>query len=40
MLRGMGLSHLAKNEAAIKVLADKGMAPADTVTGTLKPVER
>ena len=27
ILRGMGLSHLAKNEAAIKELADKGMAP-------------
>ena len=27
ILRGMGLSHLAKNERAIKELADKGMAP-------------
>jgi hypothetical protein len=26
-LRGMGLAHLSKNEAAIKELADKGMAP-------------
>jgi lactoylglutathione lyase len=25
--RGMGLSHLVKNEAAIKELTDKGMAP-------------
>ena len=27
VLRGMGLSHLSKNEKAIKELADKGMAP-------------
>jgi len=27
VLRGMGLAHLAKNQAAIKELADKGMAP-------------
>ena len=27
VLRGMGLAHLAKNDAAIKELADKGMAP-------------
>jgi lactoylglutathione lyase len=27
VLRGMGLAHLSKNEAAIKELADKGMAP-------------
>jgi catechol-2,3-dioxygenase len=27
VLRGMGLSHLAKNPAAIKELKDKGMAP-------------
>ena len=27
VLRGMGLSHLAKNDKAIKELADKGMAP-------------
>jgi lactoylglutathione lyase len=27
VLRGMGLSHLAKNDQAIKELADKGMAP-------------
>jgi lactoylglutathione lyase len=27
VLRGMGLMHLAKNERAIKELADKGMAP-------------
>jgi catechol 2,3-dioxygenase-like lactoylglutathione lyase family enzyme len=27
VLRGMGLSHLSKNEQAIKELADKGMAP-------------
>ena len=29
VLRGMGLSHLAKNPKAEKELADKGMAPAD-----------
>jgi len=28
VLRGMGLSHLAKNEQAIGELAEKGMAPA------------
>ena len=28
VLRGMGLDHLAKSEAAIKELRDKGMAPA------------
>jgi len=27
VLRGMGLSHLAKSEKAIKELCDKGMAP-------------
>jgi lactoylglutathione lyase len=27
VLRGMGLSHLSKNESARKELADKGMAP-------------
>jgi lactoylglutathione lyase len=27
VLRGMGLAHLAKSEAAIKELAEKGMAP-------------
>jgi catechol 2,3-dioxygenase-like lactoylglutathione lyase family enzyme len=27
VLRGMGLSHLAKNKSAIKELAEKGMAP-------------
>jgi lactoylglutathione lyase len=27
VLRGMGLTHLAKNAKAIKELADKGMAP-------------
>src|SRR5881296_2071765 len=27
VLRGMGLSHLAKNKNAIKELTDKGMAP-------------
>ena len=27
VLRGMGLSHLLKNETAIKELTDKGMAP-------------
>jgi len=27
VLRGMGLSHLSKNPAAIKELTDKGMAP-------------
>jgi lactoylglutathione lyase len=27
VLRGMGLTHLSKNAAAIKELADKGMAP-------------
>jgi lactoylglutathione lyase len=29
VLRGMGLAHLKKNEAAIKELSDKGMAPAE-----------
>jgi lactoylglutathione lyase len=28
VLRGMGLEHLAKNEGAIKELAQKGMAPS------------
>jgi predicted enzyme related to lactoylglutathione lyase len=28
VLRGMGLSHLSKNQAAIKELTDKGMAPS------------
>ncbi|HTE84613.1 MAG TPA: VOC family protein [Dehalococcoidia bacterium] len=28
VLRGMGLSHLSKNETAIKELTDKGMAPS------------
>ena len=27
VLRGMGLSHLSKNDQAIKELSDKGMAP-------------
>jgi hypothetical protein len=27
VLRGMGLTHLAKNAKAIKELAEKGMAP-------------
>jgi hypothetical protein len=27
VLRGMGLSHLAKNDQAFNELADKGMAP-------------
>jgi catechol 2,3-dioxygenase-like lactoylglutathione lyase family enzyme len=27
VLRGMGLTHLSKNQSAIKELADKGMAP-------------
>ena len=27
VLRGMGLTHLAKNEQAIKELTEKGMAP-------------
>ena len=27
VLRGMGLAHLSKNEAAIKELTDKGMGP-------------
>ena len=27
VLRGMGLTHLTKNDSAIKELADKGMAP-------------
>jgi len=29
VLRGMGLSHLKKNAAAIRELAEKGMAPAE-----------
>src|SRR5262252_4615367 len=28
VLRGMGLSHLSKNDQALKELADKGMLPA------------
>src|ERR1700694_3957529 len=28
VLRGMGLAHLSKNEAAIEELTDKGMAPS------------
>jgi lactoylglutathione lyase len=28
VLRGMGLTHLSKNEKAIKELTDKGMAPS------------
>jgi predicted enzyme related to lactoylglutathione lyase len=28
VLRGMGLTHLAKNAKAVKELADKGMAPS------------
>ena len=28
VLRGMGLSHLSKNQTAIKELTDKGMAPS------------
>jgi catechol 2,3-dioxygenase-like lactoylglutathione lyase family enzyme len=27
VLRGMGLTHLSKNETALKELSDKGMAP-------------
>jgi hypothetical protein len=27
VLRGMGLTHLSKNDNAIKELTDKGMAP-------------
>ena len=27
VLRGMGLSHLTKNEQAVRELVDKGMAP-------------
>jgi len=27
VLRGMGLSHLRKNEEAVRELAEKGMAP-------------
>jgi lactoylglutathione lyase len=34
VLRGMGLSYLAKNKNAIKELADKGMAPAQTEPST------
>ena len=34
VLRGMGLSHLAKSKSAIKELADKGMAPAQTEPST------
>lgn len=30
VLRGMGLSHLRKNEAAIRELSGKGMAPNNT----------
>jgi hypothetical protein len=29
VLRGMGLTHLKKNEQAIKELKEKGMAPAE-----------
>lgn len=29
VLRGMGLSHLEKNDAAIRELTEKGMAPAE-----------
>lgn len=29
VLRGMGLTHLRKNEQAIRELTDKGMAPAE-----------
>jgi predicted enzyme related to lactoylglutathione lyase len=29
VLRGMGLTHLKKNEEALKELSEKGMAPAD-----------
>jgi hypothetical protein len=29
VLRGMGLAHLSKSKAAIRELADKGMAPDD-----------
>jgi hypothetical protein len=28
VLRGMGLTHLSKNQTAIKELTEKGMAPA------------
>ena len=31
VLRGMGLSHLRKNEQAIRELSEKGMAPPDAV---------
>jgi predicted enzyme related to lactoylglutathione lyase len=34
VLRGMGLSHLAKNRNAIKELTDKGMAPVQTDPST------
>jgi lactoylglutathione lyase len=27
VLRGMGLSHLSKNDQALKELSDKGMSP-------------
>ena len=30
VLRGMGLSHLKKNEQALRELREKGMAPAET----------
>jgi predicted enzyme related to lactoylglutathione lyase len=31
VLRGMGLSHLGKNDAAIRELTEKGMAPPEAV---------
>jgi predicted enzyme related to lactoylglutathione lyase len=31
VLRGMGLSHLRKNDAAIRELTEKGMAPPEAV---------
>src|SRR5262245_54897842 len=34
VLRGMGLAHLAKNASALKELAEKGMAPAQTDPST------
>jgi catechol 2,3-dioxygenase-like lactoylglutathione lyase family enzyme len=32
VLRGMGLAHLSKNDAAIRELAEKGMAPGRGLT--------
>jgi predicted enzyme related to lactoylglutathione lyase len=36
VLRGMGLTHLSKNENAIKELAEKGMTPKDSRRKALK----